>query len=43
VPILAEYKNKRGEAETHRLVNHVASALGLVVLLVSILGAIAAR
>ena len=42
VPILAEYKNKRGEAETHRLVNHVASGLGLVVLLVSILGAIAA-
>jgi putative peptidoglycan lipid II flippase len=41
VPILAEYKNKRGEAETHRLVNHVASALGLAVLLVSILGAIA--
>ena len=42
VPILAEYKNKRGEAETHRLVSHVASGLGLVVLLVSILGAIAA-
>lgn len=42
VPILAEYKNKRGEAETHRLVNHVASALGLVVLIVSILGAIGA-
>ena len=39
VPILAEYKNKRGEAETHRLVNHVASALGLAVLVVSILGA----
>ncbi len=42
VPILAEYKNKRGEAETHRLVNHVASALGLAVLIVSILGAFAA-
>ncbi|WP_374243368.1 murein biosynthesis integral membrane protein MurJ [Zoogloea sp.] len=42
VPILAEYKNKRGEAETHRLVNHVASALGLVVLLVSIVGALCA-
>ncbi|WP_298619678.1 murein biosynthesis integral membrane protein MurJ [uncultured Zoogloea sp.] len=40
VPILAEYKNKRGETETHRLVNHVASALGLVVLIVSIIGAI---
>ncbi|MCK6394203.1 murein biosynthesis integral membrane protein MurJ [Zoogloea sp.] len=42
VPILAEYKNKRGDAETHRLINHVASALGLVVLIVSILGALAA-
>ncbi len=42
VPILAEYKNKRGEEETHRLVSHVASALGLVVLIVSILGALAA-
>src|SRR5574343_1162650 len=40
VPILAEYKNKRGDAETHRLVNHVASALGLVVLIISVLGAI---
>ena len=42
VPILAEYKNKRGDEETHRLINHVASALGLVVLIVSILGALAA-
>ncbi|MEC5397181.1 murein biosynthesis integral membrane protein MurJ [Uliginosibacterium sp. H1] len=42
VPILAEYKNKQGEAETKRLVNHVASLLGVAVLLVSILGAIAA-
>lgn len=41
VPILAEYKNKRGPDETHRLINHVASALGLVVLIVSILGALA--
>ncbi|MDQ8022252.1 MAG: murein biosynthesis integral membrane protein MurJ [Moraxellaceae bacterium] len=42
VPILAEYKNKQGEAETKRLVDHVASLLAVVVLLVSILGAIAA-
>ena len=41
VPILAEYKNKRGPEEAHRLINHVASALGLVVLIVSILGALA--
>ena len=42
VPILAEYKNKRGPEETQTLINHVASALGLVVLAVSILGAFAA-
>ena len=41
VPILAEYKNKRGDDETRRLINHVASALGLVVLIVSIVGALA--
>lgn len=42
VPILAEYKNKRGPDETRRLLDHVASILGLVVLLVSIVGAFAA-
>jgi putative peptidoglycan lipid II flippase len=40
VPILAEYKNKRGEDATRTLVSHVASALGLVVLVISVLGAI---
>ena len=29
VPILGEYKNKRGEAETKRLVDHVATLLFL--------------
>ncbi len=42
VPILAEYKNKRGPEEAQRLVSHVASALGLVVLIISIIGAFAA-
>lgn len=38
VPILAEYKNRRGEVEAHTLVNRVATILGLVVMLVSLLG-----
>lgn len=38
VPILAEYKNKRGEAEAKRLIDHVATMLGLALLLVSALG-----
>ncbi|HMV16944.1 MAG TPA: murein biosynthesis integral membrane protein MurJ [Zoogloea sp.] len=42
VPILAEYKNRRGPDETRTLVDHVASALGVVVLIVSILGALGA-
>lgn len=42
VPILSEYRSQRGEAETHVLVNHVASLLGLAVLVVSILGVIGA-
>jgi putative peptidoglycan lipid II flippase len=42
VPVLAEYKNRRGHDETHALVNHVATLLGLVLLVVMILGVIAA-
>lgn len=42
VPVLAEYKNRRGHDETHALVNHVATILGLALLIVSILGVIAA-
>ena len=38
VPILAEYKNRRGEDETRHLVDHVASVLGVAVFLVSLLG-----
>ena len=42
VPILAEYKNRQGADETHRLVNRVATALGLAVTLVAALGILAA-
>lgn len=42
VPILGEYKNKRGEVETKRLVDHVASLLFLIVFAVTVLGMAAA-
>jgi putative peptidoglycan lipid II flippase len=42
VPLLAEYRNQRGEAETKALVDRVATALFLVVLLVALLGVIGA-
>jgi len=38
VPLLAEYRNRRGEAETKRLVDRVATALFLVVMGVTALG-----
>ncbi|NMG74510.1 murein biosynthesis integral membrane protein MurJ [Aromatoleum diolicum] len=41
VPILAEYKNRQGTEETHRLVNRVATVLGLAVTAVSALGIMA--
>ena len=41
VPILAEYKNRRGEHEVHRLVDHVASLLFLTLVVVTALGMIA--
>jgi putative peptidoglycan lipid II flippase len=42
VPVLAEYKNRRGHEETHNLVNHVATMLGLVLFAVTVLGILAA-
>jgi putative peptidoglycan lipid II flippase len=42
VPLLAEYRNQRGEAETKALVDRVATVLFLVVLLVAVLGIIGA-
>ncbi|GAA5184798.1 murein biosynthesis integral membrane protein MurJ [Niveibacterium umoris] len=40
VPILSEYKNKRSEAETRALIDHVASLLGVAVAFVALLGII---
>ncbi len=42
VPILGEYKNKRGEIEAKRLVDHVATLLFLVLLVVTLIGMAAA-
>jgi putative peptidoglycan lipid II flippase len=42
VPLLAEYKGQRGEAATHQLVNRVATLQLIALLVVSILGIIAA-
>ncbi len=42
VPLLAEYRSQRGEVETKLLIDRVATALFLVVLLVAILGVIGA-
>lgn len=41
VPILAEYKNRQGDAAAHTLVNRVATLLGVVVLGISALGVLA--
>ena len=42
VPILAEYKNRRGEAETRLLVDHVAGLLALALFIVTLIGIAAA-
>lgn len=42
VPILAEYKNQRGHEETQSLVNHVATLLGLALVVVTVIGMVAA-
>jgi putative peptidoglycan lipid II flippase len=42
VPILAEYKNRRGEPETRLLVDHVAAFLALALFVVAVIGAVAA-
>jgi putative peptidoglycan lipid II flippase len=42
VPILAEYKTRRGEADTHDLVDHVTSLLALALLIVTALGIVCA-
>ncbi len=42
VPILAEYKNQRGHEDTQSLVNHVATLLGLALVVVALIGIVAA-
>jgi len=42
VPVLSEYRNVRGEQETYALVNHVATLLALALVVVSVIGVIAA-
>lgn len=42
VPILAEYKTKRGQRDTHTLINHVASLMGLLLVIITIAGMLAA-
>ena len=42
VPVLAEYKNRQGDAATRVLVDHVASALFLILLVATALGVAAA-
>jgi putative peptidoglycan lipid II flippase len=42
VPILAEYKNRRGDEDTRLLVDHVATMLGLALFAVTVIGVIAA-
>ncbi|HEX5801614.1 MAG TPA: murein biosynthesis integral membrane protein MurJ [Azospira sp.] len=42
VPILGEYRNRRGETETKRLVDHVATLLFLILIAVTALGVVAA-
>ncbi len=42
VPILAEYKNQRGQEATQSLVNHVATLLGLALVVVTLIGIVAA-
>lgn len=42
VPILAEYRNRRGEADTRLLVDHVAGLLALAVFVATVIGVVAA-
>ena len=42
VPILGEYKNKRGDEETRQLVDHVAGVLAMVLFAVTAIGVAAA-
>ncbi len=42
VPILAEYKKQRTQNETHALINHVATLMGLFLVIITIIAMLAA-
>ncbi len=42
VPIFGEYKNRRGEAETKLLVDHVTTLLAIILFIVTLIGILAA-
>jgi putative peptidoglycan lipid II flippase len=42
VPIFAEYKNRRGDADARMLVDHVSGMLALALLIVTLIGVVAA-
>src|SRR5690349_12588677 len=42
VPILSEYKNRRGESELRELIDYVSGALALVLAVVTAIGVVAA-
>jgi putative peptidoglycan lipid II flippase len=42
VPVLAEYKTQRGQEETKALIDHVATLLGLILVVVALIGVLAA-
>ncbi len=42
VPILAEYKKQRSRDETHSLINHVATLMGVFLIVITIIGMLAA-
>ncbi len=42
VPILGEYKNRRTEAETRKLIDHIAGLMGIALFAITLIGIIAA-
>lgn len=42
VPVLSEYRTRRGDADIRSLVDHIAGSLGLALLLITVLGVVAA-
>ncbi len=42
VPVLSEYKEKRGQAELKDLIDHVAGYLALILLVITVIGVVAA-